>query len=74
MTSSAGVAPFAGKDDRVSAESVEHRGRGIRNMRFTKAAMAICAVCAMMLAMTGIRRMRKKSMQKRQGMFRSRNR
>jgi hypothetical protein len=41
-------------------------------MRFTKAAMAMCTACAMMLAMTGIRRMRKKSMQKQRGMSRSR--
>jgi hypothetical protein len=41
-------------------------------MRFTKAAMALCAGCAMMLAMTGIRRMRKKSMQKPRGRSRSR--
>jgi hypothetical protein len=41
-------------------------------MRFMKSVMAICAVCATMLAMSGIRRARKRAGEKRHGMLRSR--
>jgi hypothetical protein len=43
-------------------------------MRFMKAAMAICAVCATMLAVTSIRRAKKRNSYKRGGFLRSRHR
>ena len=42
-------------------------------MRFMKSVMAICAVCATMLAMSGIRRSRKKNGNKRRGLLGSRH-
>jgi len=42
-------------------------------MRFMKAAMAICAVCATMLALTSIRRRRKRASYKQGGWLRSRH-
>ncbi|HXW47201.1 MAG TPA: hypothetical protein VEL03_20580 [Streptosporangiaceae bacterium] len=42
-------------------------------MRFMKAAMAICAVCATMLALTSIRRHRKRNGYKQRGWLRSRH-